>query len=419
MDKLERFIVTAFLFGLLLISANGNEKEIKIKIKDSVVINDSKMYLSDFIETDNLDLFQKTKEILIGYFLYPIKERKIKGDYIKLKLKQAGIKDFEKIQFPLEIMAVRYYIEDQKKEKAVEKEKKAISFKNNIKINSEKIYLSDIIAFADKEIMEKASQILVGYVLSPGEEKIISSDTIKLKIKQMKISGLEEIGEIEPIKVTREYQTLDKQMLENMIYGVIKNIYNEDSFSIKVDTYENEKYVLPPGILNIDIKDSRLDGIKIGKMTIIVSVLSDNSLLKKINANIEIGKNQKIMVLNKDANKGDLLSQDMYIEKEKIFYTDIKNGYIKDVEQFRGKIFKRNMKKNEILQESDFEKRKIFKKGEIVKVIIELDGATLKTDAKAMQDGFEGESVNISNEKTKKILTGTVQEDGTVIINVN
>ena len=86
--------------------------------------------------------------------------------------------------------------------------------------------------------------------------------------------------------------------------------------------------------------------------------------------------------------------------------------------QFENKIYKGVLKKGQIIKPKDFTSIRIFKQNSKVKAVVESNRVKVTYIGKAMEDGYLGENAKVLNEKSKKIITGIVQENGNVKINM-
>lgn len=97
-----------FLLICGLIFIVNSESIFSLSIKEMIRTEKEKVFLADIIETDDFDMKKKSKNIQVAYSPEPGEESRIKGDYIKLKIKQLDF-NLEGIIFPEEIIILREY----------------------------------------------------------------------------------------------------------------------------------------------------------------------------------------------------------------------------------------------------------------------------------------------------------------------
>lgn len=398
-----------------------NMMNAEVKIRESVSAESEKLFLYDFIITDNEAIIEKAKTIQMGYAPIGESENTVTGDYIKIKLKQLKIlnnEELEKIVFPKNVIVKRIKKEsiEKKTEKINENAKSDIVFIRNITVNRDKIFLSDFIESEKKEIKEKAGEIVIGYSPKPGEEKTIKSDSIKIKMKQLGIQNVEDYIIPQEFIITRENQKILKEEIIKILTQELTEAYENDSYKIKIEENGIVDIIIPQGIYNIKISPNPGESKKLGSFKTSCDIEVNGEVYKKIIISGETGIIKNIYSVKEDKGKGIEYSEDMFEQKDVLYFSETKIKPDISLEELKGKILKKNIKKGEILDGNMFEKKKLFKKNDVVTAIAVLDGATVKSDLKSLADGFEGENVSLVNPNSKKIITGVVQSDGTVLI---
>lgn len=294
---------------------------------------------------------------------------------------------------------------------------KCDTVKNYIEVKKEKVYLSDILVTNDENIRASAEKIEIMRSPQPGEQKIIEGRYIKIKLKQSKINPDSFIEIPEKIIVKREKL--------NDLSGEIKQKINdklEEIYSSKDMAYEfkssDEAIEIPEGNYEVVITDKKILEGSEGKFYSYAEIVYNEKVYKKINIYLVTGKKTKAYTLTENVSRGEKFSylklelKDVIGENEEEIITK-ENSF-----NFENKIYKGVLKKGEVIKAKDFTSIKIFKQNSKVKVLIENYGVSIIYICKALEDGYLGESVKVLNEKSKKVITGTVQENGSVKINM-
>ena len=286
-----------------------------------------------------------------------------------------------------------------------------IVVKNYVEVKSEKIYLSDIIAIEEGEVISGLDKIDLGRSPEPGKEKIIDGRYIYIKLKQAKIKMPEE--EIpKKIVIKREKYRDMTGVIKKKIEEKLREKYTGKNVEFEFKTNE-EGIEAPDGEYTVEFNDEKIDGGEVGKFNTYAEIYIEGNVYKKINIMINAGKKEKAYVLTDSVLNGEKFSF-FKVELKDVIITDEEIVTKENVNLFEKKIYKTSMKKGEMIKPKDFAPIRIFKQNSKVKLYIEENGLSISYIVKAMEDGYLGENVKVLNEKSKKVITGVVQENGSV-----
>lgn len=113
--------------------------------------------------------------------------------------------------------------------------------------------------------------------------------------------------------------------------------------------------------------------------------------------------------------KGEIISEDMLVSKF-VRQSKLKSFAITEKDNLVGKETRKSLKEGRIINEKDIGSPILIKKDSIVLVIYRTEKMQITTKAIAQQDGAKGDRIKLENMKTRKPLTGIVQDKSTVII---
>ena len=294
-------------------------------------------------------------------------------------------------------------------------ETECITIKKYVEIKGEKVYLSDLIETEDSKILEQAGKVEIIRSPGAGKEKIVEGRYIKIKMKQSKID-LENAEIPEKIIIKREkFMDLSGQ-IKRRISEKLDELYRDKNISYEFKSSE-ASIELPEGEYEIAINDKRIvDGIT-GEFYTYVEIISNGKLYKKLNICITAGKKEKVYILTDNVYVGERFSY-LKLELKEIVVSNEETVTEENSKQFENKIYKGVLKKGQIIKPKDFTSIRIFKQNSKVKAVVESNGVKVTYIGKAMEDGYLGENAKVLNEKSKKIITGIVQENGNVKINM-
>jgi len=115
-------------------------------------------------------------------------------------------------------------------------------------------------------------------------------------------------------------------------------------------------------------------------------------------------------------NRGDILRENdlEYIE---VNLSQVRNGYYTEIDQLVGQQLKRRLPQNRLIKANYVEPPTLVKRGELVSIVAENRGYSVKMSGTAMSNGSRGERVQVRNNSSKRIVEGVVQDLGVVSIN--
>ncbi len=132
------------------------------------------------------------------------------------------------------------------------------------------------------------------------------------------------------------------------------------------------------------------------------------SLLKKKYAYIA---NDNIKAFTKDLSEGDF-------SKTSLFGLKNKNSYITDIKDLKFYKINRHLKQNQPLLKSMLSPKTLVKYGDIVTVVAKTNNIQLSIKAKAKSRGVIGDTIQLKNLNSKKIITGTITNFNEVEIKI-
>jgi len=115
-------------------------------------------------------------------------------------------------------------------------------------------------------------------------------------------------------------------------------------------------------------------------------------------------------------NQGDVLTR-ADLEYIEVNLSQTRYGYFTEMEQLIGQQLKRRLPQNRLIKANYVEPPTLVKRGELVSIVAENRGYSVKMSGTAMSNGSRGERVQVRNNSSKRIVEGVVEEFGVVSIN--
>lgn len=151
-----------------------------------------------------------------------------------------------------------------------------------------------------------------------------------------------------------------------------------------------------------------------GKTTVHVKCTSQSEWTIYINANIHLYSH--VIHTAEPLEKGHILTKTDLILSE----TDlnkVRYGYFTDIKSLIGKQLKRRLPQNKIVRVNYVKAPTLVKRGEIVNIVAENTGYSVKMSGKAMSNGAKGDRVQVRNLSSQRVIEGTVIQTGVISIN--
>lgn len=168
------------------------------------------------------------------------------------------------------------------------------------------------------------------------------------------------------------------------------------SCSTPLETYSHNKKI-EAGILSIGVScngEQKWSLFHSAKLTTYTNVLVLKQALKR---NTAISQNNIILV-KKPTNR-------------------LRRGYFTNYQQIKNQLTTRNLQAGTILQPAHITHPQLIKKGERVTIHAFSSSFSIKMSGKALMSDSLGERIRVKNNKSKKIIEGTITKAGTISVN--
>ncbi|VAW63981.1 Flagellar basal-body P-ring formation protein FlgA [hydrothermal vent metagenome] len=114
--------------------------------------------------------------------------------------------------------------------------------------------------------------------------------------------------------------------------------------------------------------------------------------------------------------RGHILQKSDLIEGEENL-GQLKYGFFTETQNLLGKQLTRRLPQNKIIKANYIKSPTLIKRGELVSIIAENSGYSVKMTGTAMMNGARGERIRVKNLSSKRIIEGIVKASGVVSIN--
>lgn len=165
-----------------------------------------------------------------------------------------------------------------------------------------------------------------------------------------------------------------------------------------------------PAPLQIDLTGT---GKPVGNVTVEVRCTEQNPWKIYLQASIEAYTMVVTAKINLNRN-AIIQAQDLELQKQDV--SQAHSGYYVDKDHVAGKTLKRSLHAGELIEPRMLTKTKLVKRGQIVTLVAETNGITVRMSGKAMNDAARGEQVRVKNGSSQRIVEGIAIDSGIVKI---
>jgi len=147
----------------------------------------------------------------------------------------------------------------------------------------------------------------------------------------------------------------------------------------------------------------------------VVSVRTDGRPYTEVTVRFEVKRYEDVIVAANTIDTGDSLSApDLRIERADV--GPLGNLYFTDAAKAIGMTARRPIPRGTVLNSSMLTSTLVIKRGATVQIVAKVGDMQVGATGQALNDGAVGDLVRVQNLDTKKIITGRVQADATVLI---
>lgn len=288
---------------------------------------------------------------------------------------------------------------------------------SKVVIKSESPKIGDIAviksAFSEFEaVTKKLSDISLGLSIRPKGQKEIRGEEILAIINKEGIP-LEAFGYSIPVMVTveREGVTLTKEEVTQALKEELANSSNLD-VQLKSVQWETEQ-ILPskPTKVQAEILGTAVGG----KMPVRISAFNDLELSSRFLATAIVDDWKAVPIVRGRLDKGSVIrAEDVQVIRANL--ATLPQDVTFKVEEVIGRRALRGIASGEAIRKSDIDMPPVVEKGKVVNMIFSSGGFTARATGIALQDGREGEKIELKNDRSHKVVKGKILNPSEVMI---
>ena len=152
-----------------------------------------------------------------------------------------------------------------------------------------------------------------------------------------------------------------------------------------------------------------------GVTTVNVAIRADGRSFLKTPVRFEIRRYQEVVVAAINLNAGDILTEQS-VRLERLDTGSMPAGYLTETGKAVGLQVRYPMPPGSVLSERSVTRPILVRRGELVRILARIGEIEIYANGVSYSQGAVGDLIRVQNTTTKKILTGRVQADKTVLV---
>ncbi|MGE5344180.1 MAG: flagellar basal body P-ring formation chaperone FlgA [Candidatus Omnitrophota bacterium] len=290
-----------------------------------------------------------------------------------------------------------------------------VALKDHAVVNGEIIRMRDV-ASMDAGVRERIGEIVISVSPEMGKSLSIQKQEIYEKLVGNGIAS-PEISGPSRITVSRQGTVVKPSFFKDKIHDYILQ-HSRWKDGVQVEIVTAKEITVPQSDVRWQITPANGQDF-FGNVLFEVKAiaLSTNDVLYSnwVTAKLKIIK--PVPVSNRDIQRNEMIT-DNDIRWETREITPFTKDAILERDELVGQRADRIIRSNSVVTTSLLEKRFLVRRGEMATLEAKLKGVLASTPVKALSDGRMGDTVQVMNVNSKKIVTGVVTGKNTVEVNV-
>lgn len=284
-----------------------------------------------------------------------------------------------------------------------------ISLKRDIEILSEFVRLSDIF---DGLSLERDT--LIARAPELGKRVVLTAQWLNALAKRHGVNWRTK-SRLDQATIRRASVTLRALDLQQEITSFMREQKASKDIEVRLDRRLRD-IVVPAEIdptLDLSLRQLNADS---GRFALQLSIMgTDNKphLTRALSG--KVLDLTSVPVISRSFKAGEIITEGD-LEWKNVAIRDLSPSHLTQLATMVGKTTRRPMKAGRLLTGNDVETPKAVNKNEIVTMKATSDFLRLSATGRALENGAVGESIRIMNTQTSQVVTGVIQEDGSITV---
>lgn len=293
-----------------------------------------------------------------------------------------------------------------------------------ITVNAAAIVMGDQVRLGDVAQIEASTparaqlwhSLLLGQAPLPGQTRRFDGRQVEARLRGagFPLDG-ESLEVPEHIEVLRAYTTIEQHDLEKAVRDFLRRTLPWKPEQVEIGPISGPTPILlPDGEVELRIAASGLEDYR-GPTTLTVICLVDGVAVKRFNVNVAITVRAQVVRLLRPLQRGEIVGAEM-LRVEQGDLAALPNGVFNDPQEVIGQQAKRPLSSFIILRRDMLEVPPLVRRGDLVTLLVEKPGLTVRTRGKVLGDARRGEQVRTVNLSSQREVIGKLIDAKTVAV---
>lgn len=222
------------------------------------------------------------------------------------------------------------------------------------------------------------------------------------------------LGLRDQITVERESQIISQEEIKDAIMASLMERGLGKGITLELSNKMMRLYVPGNASVSIGVEDVNYEA-RTGRFTavLLVPASGPGAIRTRVTGRLfemtEIPVLSRRMMANERIRKGD-------IKWIKVRNNRLRRGIVTDINELIGKAGKRGLRRGLPVQENSIRRPILVAKGSLVTIILKIPKMTLTAQGKALENGSDGDTIQISNTQSSKVIEAEVTGPGRVTV---
>ncbi len=292
-----------------------------------------------------------------------------------------------------------------------------IIVRETIMTSGKNVLLGDISTLqGDLSFVNETKNIVIGRAPFPGSDRTFSRSQIITRLRQHDID-IKNISFICPseVNIMSDYIELSQEKIEHAVSEYIYSNMHWKRSWVRIDGFNYSAVKVPRGSLSFNVIP-RSGNNFIGRMSFDVDICVDEQQHFKTNVSAVIKVIAPVVKSATTIQRHEIICKsDIIIKNEDITYQS--SEIVFDENEIIGKRARTRIQPDTMFKTSMFEEYPVIQRGDIVTIFVDTDSFRITTSGRALEDGYEGKVIMVSNLNSKNRLYGLVRNGNQVEVN--
>lgn len=285
-------------------------------------------------------------------------------------------------------------------------------------VKSAQFTLDEVATFSgmDTQTQARLSGVVLGTSPLPGLERTITAEQIVTRLRQhgFRPEGFD-IVTPQKIVVRREaYLFRAQHAVDTAVQKLRETVLSGDDAQVVCD--------IPPRDFslsnsNVQVSAGEPRGLGAGLYLVPVQVMCEGAPPVTLNVRLRVSRWREVLVARRAIRTGEAINSDMVILQRIAFHSEDPD-LLTDPAAVVGKVARCPIAIGQPVKRSAIDEPALIRRGQNVKLLVQLDGAVIETSAVALQDGKAGALIRVQVADTRKTLLATVADAETVTVDM-